>query len=248
MAIQDGLRFLWYSQVDRVGGFPASTTTYWSDTGYTYADTSLVVLAFENQGYKLVGNVAPTGIFEKYVIRRGLNYVLSQLQTLAIGVTPQGDNSCVIYDCVGLRPPFDNQGYTTALAALGFAGSGALTRINTEVAGYTNGKTFGEILQRLVNALAWGQEDNCCISRGGWYYTFNSGGSDGSTVGWDILALLDAASAGATVPAFVKTEFVFALNNMLNNDGTFDYRSTLTPPLVTSPARLRTASVFRACS
>lgn len=228
MAIQDGLRYLWTTQTSRAANFPASVSTSWNNTSFPYADTSLVALAFENQGYKITANVPPTGIYEKYVVRRALNYVLSQLSTLTLGVTPAGNNPCAVYaDCVGLQPPGD-QGYTTAMAILGFSGSGALTQVNTEVAGYTNGKTYGEILQRLVNAMAWGQNDSS-NGRGGWYYTFNSTTLDGSTMGWTTLALLDATAAGATVPAFVKTEYAFGFNCALNTNGSFDYNGDCNP-------------------
>jgi hypothetical protein len=228
MAIQDGLRFLWTSQDNRAASFPATVTSSWNNSGFPYGDTSLVVLAFENQGYKITANVAPTGIYEKYIVRRGLNYVISQLSTLALGVTPGGNNPCVIYaDCVGLQPPGD-QGYTTALAILGFAGSGALTQVSTEVAGYTNGKTYGEIMQRLVNALAWGQNDSG-TGQGGWYYTFNSSTADGSTLGWDILALLDATASGATVPPWVITQFKIGFDRALNTNGSFDYQADANP-------------------
>ncbi len=241
MAIQDGLRFLWTSQNNRAANFPTGTTTFWNNTGYPYADTSLAVLAFENQGYKITANVAPTGIYEKYIVRRGLNYVLSQLGTLALNVTPAGNNPCAVYvDCVGLQTQA-NQGYTTALAILGFAGSGALAQVNTEVAGYTNGKTYGEILQRLVNAMVWGQND-VGNGRGGWYYTFNSTVLDGSTMGWTTLALLDAAAAGATVPAWVKTEYKLGFECALNTDGSFDYNGDCNPSVgafgsIASPAK-----------
>lgn len=232
MAIQDGLRYLWTSQVNRAANFPAGTTTNWNDTfSFPYADTSLAVLAFENQGYKITANVAPTGLYEKYIVRRALNYVLANLSTIALGVTPGGNNPClVVGDCTGLQPPGD-QGYTTALAILGFAGSGALPHINTEVGncasatpGFLCGKTYGNILQRLVNTLAWGQNDSG-VGRGGWYYTFNSTSADGSTAGWDILAFLDAGAAGATVPPWVITEFALSLTSALNNDGSFDYQA-----------------------
>lgn len=231
MAIEDGLRFLWTSQTNRAGAFPANTTTNWNNSGFDYADTSLVVLAFENHGYKIAANVAPTGIYEKYVVRRGLNFVLSNLNQINLGVTPGGNNPCVgvplatFADCKGFAPPQDT-GYTTALAILGLAGSGALTQVNTEVAGVTNGKTYGEILQRLVNALAWGQNDGG-TGRGGWYYDFNSTSADGSTIGWDVLGLLDASAAGMMVPAWVKTEFQSLLNTggILNADGSFDYQA-----------------------
>ncbi len=68
MAIQDGLRYLWVSQSNRAGGFPAAATTNWGNS-FPYADAALIVLAFENHGYKLTGNVAPTGLYEKYIVR-----------------------------------------------------------------------------------------------------------------------------------------------------------------------------------
>ena len=90
------------------------------------------------------------------------------------------------------------------------------------------GKTYNEIAQRLVNALAWGQNDSS-TGRGGWYYNFNSTVSDGSTLGWDVLALADAEAAGLTVPAWVKTEFAQVLGvpggGQINSDGSFDYNA-----------------------
>jgi hypothetical protein len=233
MAIQDGLRYLWTSQASRAANFPTSATTSWNNSGFPQADTSLVVLAFENQGYKITPNVAPTGLFEKYIVRRGLNYIVSQLSVLNLGLTPAGNDPCVgspaatFADCRGLVPTtVGDRGYTTALAVLGLAGSSALTHVNTEIAGVTNGMTYGEILQRLVNALAWGQNDSG-NGRGGWDYGFNSTRGDGSTLGWDILALLDAAAAGMTVPAWVRNEVGVLMavpgGGILNGDGSWDY-------------------------
>jgi hypothetical protein len=232
MAIQDGLRWLWTQQSNRSANFPGGTTTSWNTSGFQAADTSLVVLAFENQGYKISATTPPTDIYEKYVVRRGLNYVLSQLSVQPLGITPAGNNPCVgvpaatFADCRGLIPSGGDLGYTTALAVLSFAGSGALTKVNTEVAGVTNGMSYGEVLQRLTNSLAWGQNDAGGSGRGGWDYNFNSTfRADGSTIGWDVLALLDAEAAGATVPTWVKTEFAVLLGagGILNNNGSFDY-------------------------
>jgi len=231
MAIQDGLRFLWTNQQSRAANFPANTQTSWNNSGFSYADTSLVVLAFENQGYKIQANVPPTGIYEKYIVRRGLNFVIANLGSVALGVTPAGNDPCVAVPaplCTGYAPPGDT-GYTTALAILSLAGSGALPQVNNEVAGITAGKTYGEIAQRLVNALAWGQNDQN-TGRGGWSYNFNDPfTSDGSTLGWDVLALADAQAAGLTVPAWVKTEFALVLavpgGGQINSDGSFDYNA-----------------------
>ena len=243
--IADALRYLWVAQTNRAGNFPAGVTTDWGGVAnYPTAAAALVVLAFENHGYRLPNNNnAPTGVYEKYIVRRGLNFLLNQMKTLQLGAQPAGDPCAVYADCVGLYanqdggvpPGFSHSAYETGLLALPFAGSGALSRTVTEVAGTNNGgyvvnKTLGEILQRIVNGLAWGQIESAS-GRGGWYYNHNaSASSDGSTVGWVLLALLDSEAAGMTIPAFVRTEWglpnnVGALSRAFNTSGSFDYQS-----------------------
>jgi hypothetical protein len=232
--IQNGLRYLWTAQTNRTT-FDTTTATAWGNFPVPF--TALVVQAFENHGYRLPNsNAAPTGIYPKYVVRRGLNHVLSNLSVINIGATPQGDDPCInvpapVCQAFSAQTTGD-PGYENAIAILPIAGSGALARTASEVTGANaatiNGKTLGEILQRMVNATIWGQNDGpgTCCARGGWIYQFNSFGSDGSTNGWDLLALFDASGAGATVPQWVKNEFGnFALPNGLNNDGSFDYQA-----------------------
>lgn len=229
-AIQDGLRYQWTSQLNRQTNFPAGVTTSWQTFGgFPQAYTSLVVSAFQNHGYKLPNsNAAPTGLYEKYIVRRGQNYIMTQLTVANLGVQPAGD-PCVglpgaLDPCVGFQIPGGDSGYATPLAALAFATSGAPTRVNTEVAGITANKTIGEILQRLSNSIVWGQGETG-NARGSWYYTLNANfNGDGSTVGWGLLALLDAAAAGAVVPPFARTEFAFGLTAGHNTDGSLDYQ------------------------
>lgn len=238
MAIEDGLRYLWVSQENRAANFPAATTTRWPGQTWRTSYAALVALAFQNHGYKLPNNDGPvTGLYQKYIVQRALDYVVSGLSTVTLGL--QGSNDpCqgVGTDCVGLRETRHDtfhEAYTTAVAVLPLAASGALSRKNSagnaltnygNVVNYTVGKTYGEILQRMANTIVWGQIDSG-TGRGGWFYNFNSTSSfDGSTVGWDLLALLDASAAGAVVPAFAKTEFAFGLNGALNTDGTLDYQ------------------------
>jgi len=229
-AIQDGLRYLWTSQTNRTT-FDTTIETAWGN--FVLPFTSLAVLAFENHGYRLPNNNnVPEGIYPKYAVRRGLNYVLARLTSITIGMTPAGNDPCVSVPapvCSALyATTTGDPGYENALAILPFAGSGALSRTVTEVAAANvNGKSLGEVLQRMVNATSWGQNDSS-TGRGGWYYTFNSTSSDGSTVGWDMLAILDASAAGANVPAWVKAEWsapAQALANALNDNGSFDYQA-----------------------
>lgn len=226
-AIQDGLRYLWTSQTNRTT-FDTNVETAWGN--YPNPFTALAVQAFQNHGYRLPNSDAvPTGIYPKYAVRRGFNYFLARLTTLTIGVTPAGNDPCVSVPapvCSALSAQTTGDpGYENGIVLLPFAASGALNRTVTEVAAANvNGKTFREILQRMVNASTWGQNDSG-TGRGGWYYFFNSTSSDGSTNGWELLGLLDAAAAGATVPAWVKTEWALALAAGLNNDGSYDYQA-----------------------
>jgi hypothetical protein len=237
MAIEDGLRYMWTSQSGRAANFPASTTTNWGG-GYSPSEAAFVALAFENHGYTLPNdNSMPTGLYEKYIVRRALNYVLANLSSINLTVqSPATNDPCVgagiePAPCVGYYRAGGDAGYETAIAILPFAASGALARVNSEVAGVTNGKTYGEILQRLVNAEMYGlNDDNCpAYARGGMFYTFNACGADGSTMGWTVLSFFDAAAAGATVPAWVKTELAFNANGAINTDGSYDYQADGSP-------------------
>jgi hypothetical protein len=235
-AIQDGLRFFWQNQTSRAANFPASPTTNWP-LGYSQVEESLIVLAFENHGYLLPNDDSvPTGVYEKYVVRRGLNNLINNLTKLTIDTTPNGGDPCAgagiePHPCTGLLSNATGlDGYEQSIAILPLSGSNALSRHVAEItgtgsAGFVVGKTYGEVLQRMVDAMAWGQIDVLNTSRGGWGYTFNSGTADGSTLGWNMLALLDAGPQ-VTVPSFVKTEFSSPGNagpTMSNSDGTFDY-------------------------
>jgi VCBS repeat-containing protein len=232
MAIEDGLRYLWTASANRTT-FNTNNFTSWGRASFT----ALVVLAFENHGYQLPNdNTMPTGIYEKYVVRRGLNTLIQGFTTLTLDNEPAG-NPCAgaapaaefaaTATCVGYYSSAEGiglAGYANAVMILPFAGSGALNRTNSEVAGPIAGKSFAEITQRLLNAMAWGQNDPACgVGRGGWNYGFNQCLMDGSTAGWNILAILDAEAAGLPLPSFLKSEFTFGINNSFRPSGSFDY-------------------------
>jgi hypothetical protein len=242
-AIASGLRHLWTTQQSRAS-FDTLPNAVWNSTSSAQrnaAITALVVLAFMNHGYTVPNNNDPaTGIYPKYVVQRGLNFLFNDLFQQQLTQQTAG-NPCVNVGggppCVGLTTGGE-QGYETAVVALPIAGSGALSRVvagipGTNNAGFVVGKTYGEILQRIMNTIAWGQNDGAAPNGGGWIYTWSNNSSqqtDGSTVGWDVLALMDAAAAGINVAGFVKTEFqTKSLPGALNNDGSFDYRGDNNP-------------------
>jgi hypothetical protein len=242
-AIADGLRYLWTTQANRTT-FDTNAITYWG--GYSLSTTALVVTAFQNHGYVVPNsNATPTGIYPKYAVQRGLNYVIDYLQQVNLTAQPAGDPCVNVSDgpapCVGLQQAYESVGYATSLAALPLASSNALARTvsgitGSQNSGYVVGKTYGEILQRVMNAQAFGQGDvytdgNSYNGRGGWTYGFNDPfTTDGSTIGWNVLALLDAAAAGTAIPAFVKTEYQnFAYTRAIGNDGSYDYNADANP-------------------
>jgi hypothetical protein len=144
--------------------------------------------------------------------------------------------------CIGLEADADSNqpGYSTAIGSLPISGSNAPNRlvdagIGAANANFVAGKTYKEVLQRTLNAVVLNQSDSG-TERGGWsYYVADSSSccnyaSDGSVIGWDVLALLDGEAFGATVPAAVRTEFRdFALIRHLNNDGSFNYTADGNP-------------------
>ena len=255
-AIEDGLRYLWTIQSNKTN-FDTVPTTSW-DGSYPRVGTSLVVLAYENHGYKVPNNAsAPTGLYEKYVVQRGLNYVVANLSQQVLNTQTAG-NPCVGIpteptDCVGLYNPDSDPGYGTAVASLAVLGSSALGRtipagLGGSTGVYVTGKTLGEIAQRLMNTVVWGQNDGGagCTGRGGWYYTLTNNActtSDGSTVGWNVLALLDAGASGLALAPFVSSEFAFDLASSGNTDGSFDYNADGNPAS-SSLANLARAGIY----
>lgn len=239
-AIENGLRWLWTQESSRTS-FDTQPLAFWTNQSFT----ALVVLAFENHGYKVPNSDdPPVGIYPKYVVQRGLNRVFNGLSSQALvlqtnlnpcvgpGIEPGTSNPATT--CVGYEDFSNSVGYSTAIASLPISGSSALTRHVTT--GVANGKTYAETLQRILNAVSYNQIDTGQPNRGGWAYgaANNSGGSsDSSVVGWDLLAIFDAVAAGAVMPNdathtdLVKTEFGApgnALDGHRNDtDGSFDY-------------------------
>src|SRR5262249_6539376 len=160
----------------------------------------------ENHGYKLTNDdVAPTGLYEKYVVQRGLNQVINGLSNQQLTVQTNLGTPCVgagieAAPCNGFEDTSNNVGYSTAIASLPISGSSAPNRhAGAFLPANTAGKTYAEILQRILNAVAWNQIDTG-VGRGGWAYGANNNGagaSDSSVVGWDLLALFDGEAAGA---------------------------------------------------
>jgi hypothetical protein len=213
MAIEDGLRFLYFNQVNR----SSTPTTQWHDSGgglgYGISYTSLAVLAFENHGH--VATNDPNKDIYQDVVQRGLNFIFDRLSIVTLTSEPAGDPRVGVPNDADLSKGLGSTsfpaGYSTSVAALAVAGANAPTRTVAAGLGVNNsnfvvGKTYAEILQRQINTVVWGAADSGATTEGGFRYGLDDNQSDGSAIGWAVLAMLDATAAGATVPAFAATE------------------------------------------
>jgi PKD repeat protein len=237
MAIEDGLRYLYYSQDNRAAAYTTQFTSWTQNRGHaldhTASYTSLAVLSLENHGHTVLDD--PTQDIFQTVVQRGLNYLFNNLQQIPLGLQ-NGNDPCVgvpadANKCVGLGLSngltFYSQ-YASSVIALAIAGSGAPAAIVAPGIGAANanfvaGRTYGEIAQRQANTLMWGMGDSG-TARGGFYYNHNANGGDGSTAGWAVLALLDAEAGGATIPAWVRADVANYASTGISTDGSLKYQ------------------------
>ncbi len=253
MAIEDGLRFLYQAQADRAVAFTTNKTTwnFATTSNNPNAFGALALLAIQNHGHAVNGPA--TDIFQP-VVQRALNYIFDNLIQRDMTPCDEDPGPGVSNPCINVPAPVNIglsatndflDGYATPImaAAIAAATSASPTRVvdaglGSQNSNFVAGRTYAEILQRVVNAVAWGQSDSG-LGKGGWYYNLQAGSSsDGSTMGWALLGLIDSQSAGATIPAFVKTNFQNVLNNQLNNDGTIDYQVDGQPTSVGSMTKV----------
>lgn len=228
----------------------ATPMTSWRDAtptdNWANSYTALTILAMQNHGHAVNEVNAATDIFQP-VVQNGLNYLFNNLiqRNLQNPSTPgvcgevhgaQTDNPCVNVPApvnIGLSAPTNDgrDGYATPIFAAAIAAATAaqpgrtvLPGLGAANANFVAGKTYSEVLQRITNAVVWGQSDTG-LGEGGWYYNLQAGSvSDGSVDGWGLLGLIDAGAAGATVPPFAPTEFAKVMVNQDNTNGSFDYQ------------------------
>lgn len=245
MAIEDGLRFLYFSQVSRAARYNTNMTSW--NGNFAGQDphvyTAMALLALQNHHHSVTAD--PNVDIYQTVVQRGLNFLfdLLQQQPLTCTTEPAAADVCVNVPApvaTGLRS-LGNTGYSTPIigAAIGAASAVAPNRVVDAGLGSQNsqfvaGKTYAEITQRIANTVVWGQSDSE-PGRGGWYYSLEAGTlSDGSTVGWGLLGLIDMGGGGATILQGARDEVarlvtddpaVTTDGNQLNTNGSFDYQA-----------------------
>ena len=162
--------------------------------------------------------------------RRGLNYMLFVASYSGIGPQDYG-NPDTNGNGIGIFLG-GNSTYTDGICGLALASSHAPGRVAGTGGPYVYGRAYRDIIQDVVDWFAYGQGDGTDYYRGGWLYSANQGGADGSTNQWPILAMSAAEdNMGATVPLFVRQQIPFFINYSHytahdNLNGGWGYRSS----------------------
>jgi hypothetical protein len=214
-AIDDGLAWL-ATQQDPGDG-------HWGDW-CTVAHTGLAVKKFEHYAIHELGKnpLDPTYIYHD-VVRKGLDYLFSQAQTIAITDVGQAGDPDVDNDGLGVYfPDCGEDTYSTGIALMAIAESNNPNTVVNVPGSAVNGWTYVDVAQDIMEYLAFGQNEGPGIQQGGWGYDANAGWSDNSNSGYASLGLAYAAASspegfGLTIPPFVETELGTWIDNIQCN-------------------------------
>ncbi|MCF8371497.1 MAG: choice-of-anchor D domain-containing protein [Bacteroidales bacterium] len=217
-AIEDGLRYLYLQQY---------ADGHWYGN-YSYAPapevaaTGLALLSFEENGHQPWNS--PDHDIYKEVVQKGFQYLWGEIERNTISNqtygNPDGDGNGYGYHFSGSRSSYADP---TALAAI--VTSNSPNQVITNGPSWVQGQTYLQVVQNLVDEIAWSQSETG-NGRGGWRYDItgaNAGDADMSTTQWPVLGLLFAESWGITAPSFVRNELANFSSYAQNADGHYGY-------------------------
>jgi hypothetical protein len=226
----------------------------------------MATLAFENHGHLAPGGCGasplPACTIYSPVVQGGLNFAFSILANRALALSgPSGTSDPCIEDgpgeilplgtgCGGLWEDDTSHGgahaqYETPIALLPIAASNTPSKVVPAALGsVVDGQTYLQVAQRLINTIAWAQID-CGAGHGSWRYTLDKcEDPDGSTHGWNVLALFDGQAFGATIPGFVMPEVESTTAYLTNANGSMGYRiASQLPNTAKTGVRLQSLSL-----
>jgi hypothetical protein len=225
-AIEDGVAWLAAEQ--------NSTYGYWQGGGYAAASTGLALIKLQERAFELgYTPFDPCYPYEPNV-EKGLSYLFSQISVISISTQPHG-NPDTDGDGNGV---FVNSGdgyitYDTGIAMMAIAAGRAPNRIVNSPGSPVNGWTYKDVLQDMVDYMAWSQVDDGG-ERGAWKYSHNAGWADNSNSGYAVSGLGFAESPhygfNCNVPQFVKDELKIWIDFIQTDGGPDDGGSGYTSP------------------
>jgi M6 family metalloprotease-like protein len=233
VGLDNGLWWLHKQQIRATYG-DGTEYGYWqSSYGYHVAFTAASTEAFELQGHLPSGNRGENPYVE--TVQRGLNYLFNQFHTHSISqhatYCPLG-NPDVNGNGIGLAcftGEITRQIYESGIALMTISSSGAPNRIAATGIADVVGRAYKDIVQDMVDFMAWAQSDPYTgVYEGGWRYYANYGQSDNSVSQWPVIGMEAAernfGTSGVTVPGFVRPELLKWLTYSQGGDGGFGYQ------------------------
>ena len=214
---------LWNMHVNMVRDqYADGATGYFQRYGYWASDqvgTCASIDALQLHGSKPLQPYSTDPYVEDS--QRGLAYILYNTTIINVsGASPNpipvNSSGTALGDTWGVQWAGGSI-YSEGICGVAFASAGSPGRVAQDGPSGVFNQTYGRIAQDSVDWFAWGQNDGSSYYSGGWLYSANSGGADGSTNQWPILAMgAMEQNMGATIPTFVRAQTPYFMNSMHN--------------------------------
>ncbi len=224
LAVQRALKYLYMTA--------SSTTTndcpanYWYGTSSrAHANTALAVLAFEDHGHRQSNDV-DRDIYAE-TVKRGLNYVFYYLRTTGASMdNTTYTDSDINGNAKKIYSGWTNSMYEQGILTMAIANT-ATPAETVDSCGYASlqGMTYQEVLEDMVDYIAYAQKEGTSGAAGGWRYGPNYYNSDNSVTQWPILGLIAAEGApwNISAPQWVKDRAKIWLAYDQNTSGGYGY-------------------------
>ena len=221
VAIDEGLWWL-YNQQNRYSS-AGTDYGYWH-SAYRVAHTGSAIQAFENNLHKPYGDPNK----DPYVdcVRRGLNYLTSQMFPVSIPATDGDTNS----NGIGISCYYaaGHEMYEIGMAMMAIVGSDTPGRTAPSGPTGVSGRTYFELLQDMADFCAYAQNEGTYYE-GGWRYQRNYSSSDNSVTQWPIMGLYAAENSwGIPIANFVKPSLEGWLDRTRDSSGGWGYTNPTT--------------------
>jgi len=223
VAIDNGLWYLYKSGSNGSSYYhtlDGSPFMVWSYGSYFASPTASAVHAFQINGHKETGNFDEDPYAE--YVEAGLNWLFNgyyystsylMLRPYNIGVVHGSDDPDSRPNGIGIevrdygyRPVYESGIVADAIIASGTPGADS----GRDFDGDGLNETYGQVVQDMVDMLAWGQCDSYNATYGGyiggWRYNWNDW-PDNSAAQWAAISMIPAEAPpwNCTIPAWVKT-------------------------------------------
>ena len=183
---------------------------------YNASTSASAIHAFEDKSHLPDGDLMEDPYVE--TVRRGINNMLSYMYPITVTNGFDRNGNGYLLGCNDGHAIYEPGMVMMALVA-------SENRYRVATAGdpdYVQGRTYGDIIEDMVEYLAYAQNDNP-PNNSGWRYNPNDLSSDNSVTQWPVLGLQSAERWDIIAPEPVKDYLLQWLGYSQNTNGGFGY-------------------------